>query len=315
MQRSQSLFFTLILVALCACDAGSSEVARVGGREISAAEFKAYLDYKRIKVRDQEHADRLLQQYAEREALATAIEQQELLDQERLAVELNEFRKEMLIGRYFDKFLSGKVGKDAIANYYNAHAEEFADKKVHVAHVLVRTNRQMTEEERKAKRTKIQEAYSKIRVGDDFADVAKAYSEDRVSSAKGGDLGWLKEGSIDPVFSKTVFELDASKVSKPFETPFGFHVVTVLEPPQVIRKPLSAVEGDIRYRMRAKAKEAELERLREVVGFVVEEGGYTATLSTDRAEGPAAPQDNGGQASPRVPSGTAHTNGVDGSVR
>ena len=119
----------------------------------------------------------------------------------------------------------------------------------------------MSEPERKAKLTTAQEAYSKIRAGKDFAQIAKDYSEDKVSAKKGGDLGWLKEGSIDPRFSKTLFELEPGSVSEPFETPFGFHIVKLIEGPKVVKRSFETVAGDIRYQLRAKAKNAEIERL------------------------------------------------------
>ena len=100
-----------------------------------------------------------------------------------------------------------------------------------------------------------------IRSGKDFTEAAEQYSEDKVSAKKGGDLGWLKEGAIDAAFSKALFELETGAVSEPVETPFGFHVIKKLEGPTVIKKPFSAVAGDIRYMLRNKAKEAEMERL------------------------------------------------------
>ena len=76
----------------------------------------------------------------------------------------------------------------------------------------------------------------------------------------------MKEGSIDPRFSKTVFEeLEPGGVSEPFETPFGFHVVKVIEGAKVVKWPFAAVAGDIRYQLRNKAKKAEMERLMGVV--------------------------------------------------
>lgn len=284
-----ALSIALAIAAMAGCDKSSGdELAKVGNRQITSGEFDAYLKVKRIRVRDQAHADRLLKDYAEREALADAIAEQDLLDAEETRVELNEFRKELLISRYFDKFLSEQAGTDAVTNYYNAHSDEFADKKAHVAHVLVRTNRRMSKEERTVKRTKIQEAYSKIRAGEDFGTVAQTYSEDRTSSQKGGDLGWIKEGSIDPAFSKMAFELEAGAVSEPIETPFGFHVIKVIEAPQVIRKPLSAVEGDIRYQLRAKAKKAEVERLEGLVVVDVDEGAYVPEVALEKSKAQAA---------------------------
>ena len=176
-------------------------------------------------------------------------------------VELNEFRKEMLISRYFEKLLKEKVSDQAVQNYYNTHAGDYEEQKVHAAHILVRLNKKMSEPERKAKLTTAQEAYSQIRSGKDFAEVAKDFSEDKVSAKKGGDLGWLKKGSVSPQFSKTLFELDTGDISEPFETPFGFHVVKKIEGPTVVKNPFSSVAGDIRYMLRNKAKRAEMERL------------------------------------------------------
>jgi len=254
-----SLLFFLLLG--CGEREREETLATVNGDTITKGEFETYLDFKRIPEGDEEKKKRLLDQYLEREALAAVIEEEPLLDKDLIQAELNEFRKQMLISRYFEKYLRGKVTDQAIQNHYNIHAEEYEDRKVHAAHILIRTNRTMTEPERKAKLTTAQEAYSKIKAGEDFAEVAKAYSEDKVSSKKGGDLGWMKEGSIDPRFSETLFSLEPGTVSEPFETPFGFHVVKVIEGPQVVKRPFDAVKGDIRYQLRNEAKKAELDRL------------------------------------------------------
>jgi len=269
MRKLFHLFFlltlTLLVVALAGCGNGKSEqpaqLAVINDNPITQAEFAAYLKFKRAPADDQKRRQMLLDQYLEREALASAIEKAQLLDRELIAAELNEFRKEMLISRYFEKFLKDKVTEQAVQNYYNTHAADYEERRAHGAHILIRTNKAMSETERKVKLTTAQEAYSKIRAGQDFGDIAKDYSEDKVSAKKGGDLGWLKEGSIDARFSKTLFDLEPGSVSEPFETPFGFHVVKLIESPKVVKRPLSAVAGDIRYQLRAKAKKAELERL------------------------------------------------------
>ncbi len=262
----KALKFVLITVTaftLMACGQNntSPELASVNGKSISKAQFDAYLKFKRVPAKDEKRREKLLEQYVEREALASVIENEPVLDQDLIQAELNEFRKEMLISRYFEKILKNKASDQAIQNYYNTHASDYEQQKIHVAHVLIRTNKKMAEPERKAKLTTAQEAYSKIRAGEDFTEVAKNYSEDRISSKKGGDLGWLKKGSISKQFTDKVFSMKAGDVSEPFETPFGFHVVKVLDEPKTIKRPFKAVSGDIRYQLRAKAKKAEMERL------------------------------------------------------
>ena len=77
----------------------------------------------------------------------------------------------------------------------------------------------------------------------------------------GGDLGWLQSGAIDPVFSDRIFKMKAGDVSEPFQTSFGYHVVKILEPRQVVKRSFESVKGDIRYKLRSESKQAEMARL------------------------------------------------------
>lgn len=254
---------TLALIGLMACsqEPKTESLADVNGKSITQAEFDAYLKFKRLPATGQGRLEKLLDQYLEREALAAVIEKEELLDAERVRTELNEFRKEMLISRYFESFLAEKVTAEEIQNYYNTHASDYESRSVHVAHILIRTNAKMGELERKAKLTTAQEVYSKLRAGEPMQKLAEAYSEDKLTAKKGGDLGWIKEGGIDARFSKQAFNLPAGEISQPFETAFGFHVLKVIEGSKTVKQPLSAVKGNIRYQLRDKAKRAEMKRL------------------------------------------------------
>jgi len=262
----------ILSLALSACQRNAEErVATVNGQAISQEAFDAYLKFKRLAVRDDKQRQQILNQYLQREALAAVIDQEGKLDAALTRAELNEFRKEMLISRYFDQYLRDTVSDDAVRNYYASHADQYQTRKVHVAHILFRTSRTMGKEARQAKLTAAQEAASQLRTGKSFAEVAAAFSEDTVSAKKGGDLGWLKEGAIDPNFSKTVFSMKAGEVSEPFETAFGYHIVKLIEGPLVVKQPFKAVSGDIRYQLRNEAKDAELKRLLSKVK--IEEAG------------------------------------------
>lgn len=255
-------YFIIILLIFTVIGCSKEEkLATVDGQTVTKAQFDAYLKFKRLEAKDAKRSAMLLDQYLERAALAAAIEKTNVLDKQKIKAELEEFRKQMLISRYFETFLKDKVGEDAVRNYYNTHAGDYEANQVRAAHILIRTNAKMSETERKAKLTTAQEAYAKVHKGDDFAKIAEQYSEDKISAKKGGDLGWISQGSIDRTFSQKAFELEQGAVSEPFETPFGYHVIKVLEAPRVVKKSFEAVAGDIRYRLRKEAKEAELKRL------------------------------------------------------
>jgi peptidyl-prolyl cis-trans isomerase C len=256
---------TTLLAVLIALGSGCSkqpQFARINGKTIDKAQFEAYLRLKRIPNQPGKQLDHVIDEYLEREALADAIEREGTVDKQLIAAELNEFRKEVLISRYFEKHLSDKVTDQAVHNFHETNVKNYEDTKVHVAHILIRTNPKMSEQEHKAKLLAAQEAYSAVRSGKDFAEVARAKSEDLISAKKGGDLGWVKQGSIDQTFSSKVFALQPGELSEPFESAFGFHVVKVLEAPQTVRKPFDAVAGDIRHRLRTEAKQAEIDRLK-----------------------------------------------------
>jgi peptidyl-prolyl cis-trans isomerase C len=254
------------------CGSGSDgQVASVNGRGISTAEFDAYLAYRNLPDNDQKKRRNALEEYTRREGIADAIEASGLLDADAIAVELREYRKEMLLSRYFDEFLRENVTDQAVLNYYNSNPEEFGEERIRVAHILLRTRPDMDDSERLVKLTTAREAYSKLVAGEDFAALAKDYSEDQVSGKKGGELGWLKRGAVSEVFSQKVFSLGESELSEPFETPFGFHIVRILEPAQTTRRPFEAAKGDIRYQLRQRAKLAELDRLSQ--GIVIQLAG------------------------------------------
>jgi len=253
----------LIAAALSLSACSNDNVATVNGKDISSEEFDAYIKFKRLAVKDESRRKAILTQYLDREMMATMIDKSSVLDADLIKAELNEFRKEMLISRYFEKFLRDKISEESVKNYYTANIKEFEDSKIHVAHILFRTNSKMSDTEKKAKLTVAQEAYSKLKSGQDYAEVAKAYSEDKISGKKGGDLGWLKKGAIDSTFSDKSFGLKKGDVSEPFETVFGYHIVKLIDGPAVVKKSFEAVKGNIRYKLRNAAKAAELKRMKD----------------------------------------------------
>ncbi|WP_070884420.1 peptidylprolyl isomerase [Pseudomonas argentinensis] len=251
-----------VMIAIAGCDSNSDSIAEVNGQPVTQAQFDAYLKFKRVPTQNTQLVNRELDDYLEREGLAGQIEEQKLLPAEQVEAEVAEFRKQMLIGRYFEEFLKERVTDEAVRNYYATNPDQFQAKKIHVAHILVRTNPGLSETERQALLTKASAIHTKANSQEDFTALAKEYSEDQLSAQHGGDLGWLQEGAIDPAFSTRIFAMKAGELSEPIVTPFGFHIVKVLEGPQVIKQPFESVAGDIRYRLRQEAKAAELERLK-----------------------------------------------------
>lgn len=251
-----------ILVSGCS---DSNVVATVNGKDISQEEFNAYLKFKRIPEQDKERVARALDEFVERTALVAAIEKTDVLDEQQLKVESDEFYRQMVIGRYFEQQLKTVVDEAAVRNFYTANQAQYESQRVHAAHILFRVAESMSEPERQEKLSRAHEAYSRLQKGEDFAEVAKIYSEDAVSAEKGGDLGWLQDGAVDAEFSKKLLALKPGEITEPILTPFGFHIVKMVEGPQSIKRPLESVEGEIQYQLRNQAKTTEIERLMKSV--------------------------------------------------
>ncbi len=108
--------------------------------------------------------------------------------------------------------------------------EQLMVRQIHVRHILIRPGIEINDEQA---RDTLLNLKQKIEQGKSFAELASEYSEDPGSKIKGGDLGWAGPGDFAPTFAST-FEavansLSKGQISEPFKTPFGWHIVEVME--------------------------------------------------------------------------------------
>jgi peptidyl-prolyl cis-trans isomerase SurA len=111
-------------------------------------------------------------------------------------------------------------------------------------HILIRTNELVSDEDAKRR---LEQLRMRIVGGEDFAALARSNSDDTGSALKGGDLGWVNPGDTVPDFEEAMNALPPNGVSEPFQSPFGWHIV------QVIERRNQDKEGEF---MRLKAREA-----------------------------------------------------------
>ena len=98
-------------------------------------------------------------------------------------------------------------------------------KQTRARHILVRTNEVVGDNEA---RNRLRQLKERIENGADFAELAKLHSDD-LSASKGGDLGWLSPGDTVPEFERTMDSLQPGELSNPIQSPFGWHLIQVLE--------------------------------------------------------------------------------------
>jgi peptidyl-prolyl cis-trans isomerase SurA len=107
-------------------------------------------------------------------------------------------------------------------------AQERCDKGgglVKPAHILVMMKQKATGDEMRAAKLRIDSIYSALQKGADFAMLAKKCSDDKGSAANGGELPWIEKGQTLKEFEEQVFSMKPGELSKPFESPAGWHIV------------------------------------------------------------------------------------------
>ncbi len=98
---------------------------------------------------------------------------------------------------------------------------------VRARHILITPNEIIDDETAKQR---LDDALAKIRAGEqDFAEQAKLLSDDPGSANLGGDLGWAGPGTFVPEFEAVIDAAEIGAISEPFRSPFGWHIVEVLE--------------------------------------------------------------------------------------
>ncbi|ATR85048.1 peptidylprolyl isomerase SurA [Pseudomonas sp. FFUP_PS_473] len=96
---------------------------------------------------------------------------------------------------------------------------------VHVRHILIKPSEIRSEA---ATKQLVEKLYDRIKAGEDFAELAKSFSEDPGSALNGGDLNWIDPNALVPEFREVMASSQQGVVSKPFKTQYGWHVLEVL---------------------------------------------------------------------------------------
>lgn len=172
-----------------------------------------------------------------------------------------ELRRSLLIDKFLDRRIQVAITKAQIEQHYREHGEQFdRPPMVRASHILVRVQGN----DRDSARKSAEKLRDRARQGEDFARLAREFSQDPYTAQKGGDLGFFPERPT-PV-AQAAFQLEVGQVSDVVESPYGFHVIKVTDRRPAGRAPLAEVEEQIRADLedeqRENAEESLVEALR-----------------------------------------------------
>ena len=192
----------------------------------------------------------------------------------------------------FDKQIVAKVTVDTaeIVKYFNDNPDKFKDpEQVKAAHILIRRPVPDTSEAKtKKQKDKLladADDFAKKRAdgvlkkalnGDDWDSLAAKYSEDKVSAAKGGELGYFAHGRMMAEFDSAAFKGTVGTIIGPVSTKYGYHVIKIEDHKMAQAKPLDAsIEDGIRNELignkQKDAADAYLDSLKQKATFAYNE--------------------------------------------
>jgi peptidyl-prolyl cis-trans isomerase C len=137
------------------------------------------------------------------------------------------------------------VSDEEALQYYEKNPAQFVQpKQIRARHILVMVKDQNDDQQKKEAFKKITTVQQKLKEGEDFAALAKEYSEGP-SSEEGGDLGYFQTGQMVKPFEDAAFALEAGEVSDVVETRFGYHLIEVTDVRPEVSVPFEYAKGSI----------------------------------------------------------------------
>jgi len=153
-----------------------------------------------------------------------------------------ELQSDIERGQVINKLIDTQIGAlvvipdQEIRTFYDTHPESFQkSEQVRASHILIKIDSKDEPSVKDEKKAKLQMIQKRLKGGEDFAVLAKEFSE-CPSNIKGGDLGYFGRGNMVKPFEDAAFALKTGEVSDIVETRFGYHLIKVVD-----KKPASVV--------------------------------------------------------------------------
>ena len=177
-----------------------------------------------------------------------------------------------------------------IEREYNNNSEQYTTpEQVRASHILLKTEGK----DDAAVKAKAEELLKQARAGADFAELAKAHSEDEASAKNGGDLDYFGRGRMVPEFDQAVFAMQPGTTSDVVKTQYGYHIIKLVDKKNATTRSLADVRQQLTDQLayqRAQAqaadlaqnlekqitRPADLDKVAKAQGLTVQESGFFA---------------------------------------
>lgn len=186
----------------------------------------------------------------------------QFMSPEQVVLEYVELKKDA----FFDQV---EVTEKDLQSAYEAEIANLAEQR-DAAHILIEVNDKVDDKQAK---TKIEELQKRLQQGEDFAALAKEFSDDPGSAVNGGDLGYAGPGVYDPAFEKALYALDEDQVSAPVRSEFGWHLIKLLG----VQAPEVPTLASLKDKLERELKAQQVERRFVEVSKQLEDSAFEAS--------------------------------------
>ena len=151
---------------------------------------------------------------------------------EQVRLELREqIREQMIVGKMEEEMTKGlTVTPSEVKRFFNKIPKDslpYFSAAVQVAQLVKIA--EISQEQKNKTIAELIGIRNQLMAGEDFNALAKKYSDDPSAFTNGGEMGWSARGRMVPEYEATAFKLKPKEISMPFESPFGIHIMQLIE--------------------------------------------------------------------------------------
>lgn len=200
-----------------------SELKTQGGRSILTSMIDEYILDKEYKTTDEmkKTAEATVKSYKSSygDKYKTFLSNYGISDDSELKnILIQQSKQEKVVEAYIKKNITDSEMK----SYYDSNIKG----DIKASHILISVKENATDEDKEKAKKKAEEIIEKLKNGEDFAKLAKKYSDDDESKKDGGNLGYFNTGDMVEAFEKAAYKLSVDEyTTEPVETTYGYHII------------------------------------------------------------------------------------------
>lgn len=265
----------------CSKSADKDVLARVDDEVITAQEFRNSLDALpaqwKVRARTPSGRKQILEHQVRSKLIELEARERGIDRRPDVKYQIDQAVQRILLQELMKEWQREiKIPDDEIEAYYKQNIDKYRQKEQYRAqHILIKVAPDASEAEVEKARKLALKARKRVEAGEPFEKVAREMSQGP-SASRGGDLGYAEKGRYAPAFEKAALALKPGEISEPVRTPFGWHIIRLVDIKKSSERPLDdelrkEIEQALLPKKRQEMFEANMKGLREKFGVEIDE--------------------------------------------